>query len=59
MVGDSLRSDIIGAKNLNINTILINRDKIKLDSDIEKPDFVIKSFDELEEKVVLLNEKKD
>jgi HAD superfamily hydrolase (TIGR01549 family) len=58
MVGDSLRSDIIGAKKLNINTILINRDKIKLDNTSEKADFVIKSFDELEKKLRLFNEKK-
>jgi HAD superfamily hydrolase (TIGR01549 family) len=59
MVGDSLRSDIIGAKKLNINTILINRDKIKLDNTSEKADFAINSFDELGEKLGMFNEKKD
>ncbi len=48
MVGDSLRADILGAKNVGIHTILINRDNIILDNANEKPDFEIKSFNELE-----------
>lgn len=48
MVGDSLRADIAGAKKVGIHSILINRNNFILDNAPIKPDFVIKSFDELE-----------
>ena len=47
MVGNSLDSDIIGAQEAGIQTVWLNRDKEKNQSDI-KPDYEISSFSELE-----------
>ncbi|MDD4250626.1 MAG: HAD family hydrolase [Candidatus ainarchaeum sp.] len=58
MVGDSLRSDIAGAKNAGMFTIQIDRENFVLDEANVKPDFKISSFDELIEKLGYLNEKK-
>ena len=47
MVGDNLRTDIIGGKNLGMQTVWVNRwGKIKGDPEV-KPDLEIKTIDEL------------
>jgi putative hydrolase of the HAD superfamily len=47
MVGDSLRSDINGSKNVGMHNCLINRSGNIFDVDKAKPDFEIKSLDGL------------
>jgi HAD superfamily hydrolase (TIGR01509 family) len=47
MIGDSLRSDIMGSKSAGLHSVLIDRKKIVFDYIDIKPDFVIKSFDEI------------
>lgn len=55
MIGDSLRSDIQGANNMNIHSCWINRDNLDLDSAKVKPEFEIKSLNELEKVLGFLN----
>ena len=50
MIGDDLYSDIKGAKDYNINTILVKTGKFRqniLDNNSIKPDLIIESIDEL------------
>lgn len=49
MIGDSLRTDIAGAKKCGINTVWLNRDNKKNNQPDLVPDFEIKSLNELEE----------
>jgi len=55
MVGDSLRSDIVGAQKAGWHNCLINRSGKILDGAKVKPDFEIKSLDELSRVLGVLN----
>ncbi|MDD3083620.1 MAG: HAD family hydrolase [Candidatus ainarchaeum sp.] len=58
MVGDSLRTDIFGAKKVGMYSVLVNRNNFILDNANVKPDFEIKSFNEIEKVLNFLNKKK-
>ncbi len=55
MVGDSLRSDVQGANNMNMHSCWLNRDNLNLDSANVKPEFEIKSLTELDKVLGVLN----
>jgi len=57
MVGDSLRSDIIGSKNAGMHNCLINRLGKVIDDAKAKPEFTIKSLDEISYVLGVLNAK--
>ncbi|MFA6064791.1 MAG: HAD family hydrolase [archaeon] len=57
MVGDSLRSDIIGSKNAGMHNCLINRLGKVIDNAKAKPEFTIKSLDEVSYVLGVLNAK--
>ncbi len=58
MVGDSLRSDITGSKNVGMHNCLINRNGKVIDYASIKPEFEIKSLFELPKVVGVLNGRK-
>lgn len=58
MVGDSLRTDIIGSKSVGMHNCLMNRRGIVIDKANIKPEFEIKSFDELSRVLGVLNSNK-
>jgi len=55
MVGDSLRSDIIGSRNVGMNNCLINRLGYVLDDAKAKPDFTVKGLAEVSYVLGVLN----
>lgn len=55
MVGDSLRSDIIGSKNVGMHNCLINRVGYVIDTAVAKPEFEVKSLTELSRVLGVLN----
>lgn len=57
MVGDSLRSDIIGSKGVGMHNCLINRIGKVLDSANATPDFEVKSLKEISRVLGVLNAK--
>ncbi|TFF90982.1 MAG: HAD family hydrolase [Promethearchaeota archaeon] len=46
-IGDSQRADILGAKNVGLPTVYINRKNKNLDNSIPTPDFIIRDLKEL------------
>lgn len=46
-IGDSQRDDIVGAKNVGIPTVWVNRRKEKLEEEIPKPDYEIEDLKSL------------
>jgi len=55
MVGDSLRSDILGAQGVGMHNCLVNRLGKVLDSAKAKPEFEVKSLDEVFRALGVLN----
>jgi len=51
MIGDTLDGDISGAKKLNIKNVLINRKNLNNSNNLIKPDFEIKSLNEMEKTI--------
>jgi len=46
-VGDSQQDDIVGAKNVGLSTVWVNRRKEKLEEGIPKPDYEIEDLTNL------------
>ena len=59
MVGDSLRSDILGSKNAGMHNCLINRTGSIVDNANVKPEFTVKSLKELNKVLGVLNARKN
>ena len=48
MVGDTLKSDVLGANNMGMTSVWVNRNNKPLTGDSIKPDYIVKNLSELD-----------